>query len=101
MTARIFKPSKSATQSGTAGTKLWVLTFDQETPKELDPLMGWTGSSDLQQQIRLTFASREAAESYAKRKNIDYVVEEPLTTKRKSVSYLDNFSYDRAVPWTH
>ncbi len=55
MPARIYKPAKSATQSGLGRTKLWVLQFEQETPREIEPLMGWTSSGDMRQQIRLTF----------------------------------------------
>ncbi len=55
MPARIYRPTKSATQSGLARTKLWVLQFEQETPREIEPLMGWTSSGDMRQQIRLTF----------------------------------------------
>ena len=66
MRARIYKPAKTAMSSGTAKTRTWVLEFAPETPREVDPLMGWTSSNDTQAQVRLTFESREAAEAYAK-----------------------------------
>src|SRR5919206_4380379 len=50
-TARIYKPAKTAMQSGTARTKQWLLEFDREQPREIEPLMGWTRSGDTRQQL--------------------------------------------------
>ena len=61
MRARIFLPPKSAMQSGLAGTHRWVLQYEPETQKIRDRLMGWTGSDDMRQQIKLTFESKDAA----------------------------------------
>ncbi|GJE59941.1 ETC complex I subunit [Methylobacterium trifolii] len=100
--ARIFQPTKDASQSGMARTKLWLLEFDQTGPRETDPLMGWTGSSDMLQQVRLEFETREEAIAYAKRAGIAYRVEEPQkTVMRKGLSYSDNFKFNRTAPWTH
>ena len=52
MTARIFKPAKTAMQSGEARTKEWVLEFEPAAPRDIDPLMGWTSSRDMQTQVR-------------------------------------------------
>ncbi len=101
MPARIFKPSRTAMQSGKAKTRDWVLEFEAETPRETDPLMGWTSSSDMKQQVRLTFDTREEAEAYAKRKQIDYTVFEPKQASAKSKSYSDNFRWGRNTNWTH
>ena len=60
MRARIYKPAKNAMQSGKARTKQWVLEYEPESPRTIDPLMGWTSSSDTQSQVRLRFESREA-----------------------------------------
>ncbi len=65
MSARIYMPGRTATQSGTARTKLWVLEFDPEMPREVEPLMGWTSSGDIKSQIRLRFGSKEDAVAYA------------------------------------
>ena len=59
--ARIFRPSRDATQSGLARTKQWILEFDQTSPREIDPLMGWNGSADMMQQVRLEFDTEEEA----------------------------------------
>ncbi|WP_292900108.1 MULTISPECIES: ETC complex I subunit [unclassified Nitratireductor] len=101
MSARIFSPAKTAMQSGKAKTGLWVLEFDPEIPRKIDPLMGYTTSSDMKSQVRLTFESRQEAIAYAERNGIPFRVEEPHKPKRRQVSYADNFRYDRKTPWTH
>ena len=101
MLARIYQPTKSAMQSGKARTKKWVLEFEPEQPREIEPLMGWTSSSDMRQQIVLDFDTREEAVSYAKAHNIPYQVFEPLVSAPKVKSYSDNFRFDRKIPWSH
>lgn len=101
MRARIFLPPKSAMQSGLARTHRWVLQYEPEKAKVRDPLMGWTGSDDMHQQIRLTFDSREAAISYAEAEGIAYDVEIPAVRIKRPKSYADNFRADRKENWTH
>jgi hypothetical protein len=101
MPARIYKPARNAMQSGKAKTKNWVLEFEPEAPRETDPLMGWTSSGDMKQQVKLTFATREESESYARRKGIAYTVYEPKQASVKSKSYSDNFRWGRDTNWTH
>ena len=101
MSARIYKPAKGATQSGLARTRRWLLEFDQTTAREIEPLMGWTSSGDMRQQLRLRFATREEAIAYAEREGIAYRVEEPNEVARRTMSYSDNFKFSRATPWTH
>lgn len=101
MAARIFKPAKNAMQSGLGRTKLWVLEFDPATPREIEPLMGWTSSRDTRQQLRLRFATKEEAIAFAEREKIAYRVEEPNEPARRVMSYSDNFKFNRATPWTH
>lgn len=101
MTARIYKPAKTAMQSGTAKTKLWVLDFEPAAAKKVEPLMGWTSSSDMQQQVRLRFASKEEAIAYCELNGIAYRVFEPKQPKRRVIAYADNFAYSRLTPWTH
>lgn len=103
MTARIFRPAKSAMSSGMAKTHDWVLEFPNETGRDVDPLMGWTSSSDMQAQVRMRFPTKEAALDYAKERGIDSVVTEPKTRKpniRKG-GYGENFATDRKGAWTH
>ena len=88
-------------QSGTARTGRWVLEFEPEQPRRIDPLMGYTSSGDMKSQIRLTFETREEAVAYAEKNGIAYQVTEPKEAKRRQISYAENFRYDRKIPWTH
>ena len=99
--ARIYKPARTATQSGTARTKLWLLEFEQTSPREIEPLMGWTSSADTNQQIRLWFDTKEEAVAYATREGIAFRIEEPHEAKRRTISYADNFKFNRVGQWTH
>ena len=101
MVARIFKPARTAMQSGDAKTRIWMLEFEPETPREADPLMGWTSSDDTRRQLRLNFETREEAVAYAEREGIPYIVEEPATRKVQPKAYADNFRFDRIGNWTH
>src|SRR5579864_248102 len=60
MTARIFKPAKNAMQSGHAKTKDWQLDYEPEQPRFVEPLMGWTSSGDMKQQVTLRFEDRKS-----------------------------------------
>ncbi|MGE0341415.1 MAG: ETC complex I subunit [Xanthobacteraceae bacterium] len=101
MIARIYKPAKTAMQSGEARTKLWVLDYEPEQPRRVEPLMGWTSSSDMRQQVRLRFATREDAIAYAEKNAIPYQLSEPHKKAAKKIAYADNFSYRRMGQWTH
>ena len=101
MIARIYKPAKSSMQSGTAGTHDWVLDYEPEQPREVEPLMGWTSSTDMRQQVRLTFPTKEEAIAYAERHGIPFRVSEPHKRGMQIKSYADNFKSDRKQPWTH
>ncbi len=97
MTARIYRPAKTAMQSGRAKTKQWVLEFEPASPKSNDPLMGWTSSGDTKQQLRLQFPTREEAVAYAEARGIAYVVNEPHTDPLKSKSYAANFAWNKTT----
>ncbi|MGE5536070.1 MAG: ETC complex I subunit [Acidobacteriota bacterium] len=101
MTARIYKPSKTAMQSGKAKTKDWVLDFEPQEPRTVEPLMGWTSSGDTRQQVRLLFDTKEEAIAYCERNGIAYQVFEPEPQIRPRIAYADNFSYKRRDAWTH
>ena len=96
--ARIYRPAKTAMQSGRAKTRVWLLEYEP-APKFADPLMGWTGNADTRQQLRIKFSTQEAAEEYAKTNGIPYELELPHTRELQRKSYADNFAFDR-VP-TH
>jgi hypothetical protein len=101
MTARIFKPAKNAMQSGTAKTKEWQLDYEPEQPCTIEPLMGWTSSGDMKQQLSLRFESKEEAVAYCEREGIPYQVSEPKEPARRQPAYADNFAFRRGEPWTH
>ena len=101
MSARIYKPAKNAMQSGHANTKSWVLEFEQEAAKKVEPLMGWTSSFDTRQQLRLRFDTKEEAIAYCERNGIAYQVSEDKPTARRVISYADNFAFHRRDAWTH
>lgn len=101
MVARIYRPARTAMQSGKAQAKDWLLVYEPEVAKRVEPLMGYTSSSDMKAQIRLSFDTRDQAIDYAMRNAIPYRVEEPQEAKRRKVAYSDNFKYDRGQPWTH
>ena len=101
MTARIYKPAKTAMQSGQAKTKEWALDYEPDSPAEVEPLMGWTSTSDTKRQILLQFATKEEAVAYCERHGIAYQVFETPQQPRRGLSYADNFAQTRRGAWTH
>jgi len=88
--AKIYKPTKTAMQSGKRNSKNWLLTFDTLNTG-VNPLMGWETSKDTMSEVKLEFPSKEQAINYAKKNNIDYYVIEPQKRKFIKKSYADNF----------
>ena len=101
MLARIFRPAKTAMQSGRANTKEWVLEFEPASARVSDPLMGWTVSTDMNGQVRLMFDTRDEAVAYAQRHGIAFELLAPKEARRIVKAYADNFAYTRREPWTH
>lgn len=103
MRARIYQPARTAMQSGTAKTHVWLLEFAPATAREVDPLMGWTSSSDTQTQVRLRFETREEAIAYAQAQGIEATVTEPKPRQAniRARGYGENFATDRRGAWTH
>ena len=101
MQVRIFRPAKTAMQSGRANTKRWLLEFEPASARRVEPLMGWTSSADTRTQLRLWFASKEEAVAYAQREGLMYTLEEPRERRLKPRGYGDNFAYGRRGRWTH
>lgn len=90
--ATIYRPSKTAMQSGKARTKQWLLVYKTES-KVIDNIMGWTGSSDMKsQEVRLSFDTQEEAVNYAKREGIEYkLIQERPAKPKKCLPYVKNF----------
>jgi hypothetical protein len=101
MTARIYLPSRNVMQSGRANAQRWILEFTSDLPKTAEPLMGWTTSADTKEQVKLQFASKEAAIAYAEKRGLVYEVIEPPPERPKTKSYSDNFRWGKPENWTH
>jgi len=101
MTARIYRPAPNAMQSGEGNSKRWMLVSEPASPREIEPLMGYTSSRDMDAQVKLYFDTLEEAEAYAQRAGIPYRVHTPHEPTPKRTVYSDNFRSDRKTPWTH
>ncbi len=101
MAVRIYKPAKTAMQSGEARTREWLLEFEPESPSTPEPLMGWISSADTKSQVRLEFDTKEEAIAFATREGLAYTVIEPKPRKPIRKSYADNFRFGRTGNWTH
>jgi len=101
LVARIYRPAKTAMQSGKAKTKDWLLDFEPESARLPDPLVGWAQSKDMNGEVSLSFESREEAVAYAQAHGIPFRVMEPPQVKRVIKAYADNFAFNRKQSWTH
>lgn len=103
MRARIYRPARNAMTSGMAKTRNWILEYAPASARDVDPLMGWTSSSDTQAQVRLRFETKEAALDYAEAHGIDATVIDPHKRKPniRPRGYGENFATERRGPWTH
>jgi hypothetical protein len=101
MTARIYKPARTAMQSGQANTKEWMLDYEPEQAPTIEPLMGWTSSTDMKQEVHMSFDTKEEAVAFCERNGIPYQVFETKPPVRPRISYSDNFAYPRREAWTH
>ncbi len=91
MAARIYQRERNAMQSGKARSNEWLLEFESARPKRPDPLTGWAGGAETQEQVILTFPSLEAARAYAAKYGIDAHIVPPAEPKLKLQAYADNF----------
>jgi hypothetical protein len=101
MLARIFRPAKTAMQSGKAKTKSWVLEFEPSAARRPDPLMGWTQTTDMSGQVRINFDSAEDAVAYCQKHGIAFRLFDDKPAKRIIKAYADNFAFQRKQSWTH
>jgi len=101
MVARIYSPAKTAMQSGKSKSTHWVLQYEPAAARMIDPLMGYTSTTDMNGQVSISFPSLEEAEAFAARHGIAYQVLPNHEAKRCKISYSDNFRSNRSQPWTH
>ena len=88
--AKIYKPTRTAMQSGDRNTKNWLLEFDTLNTG-INPLMGWETSNDTMSEVKLEFSTKEQAINFAKKNNIIYYIAQTQNTKIIKKSYSDNF----------
>ena len=101
MQVRIYQPPKNAMQSGRGNESRWLLEPEPESARQVEPLMGWTSSSDMASQLHLWFDSKEEAIAYAQSHGLMYSLEEPAKRAFRPKAYADNFRSDRRHRWTH
>ena len=89
--AKIYIPSKTATQSGLGKVDKWILEFESKDTS-INPLMGWESSNDTMGEVKLEFSTKDKAIEYAKNNNISYKVVEPNKRKFIIKSYAENFT---------
>ena len=95
--ARIYRPSKSAMQSGRAQTHMWLLEYEPVTRRDPDPLMGWSSARDTLNEVQMRFRTLEEAVAFAEKHALDYTIIKPQASTPKAKSYADNFRYGRIV----
>ncbi len=93
MQVKIFRPTKSVTQSGKNNVKKWlVVPIVADDARVIEPTMGWITSTDTNSQLHLAFSTKEEAIKFAQEKGFEYEVEEPKTSSIKQKSYAANFT---------
>ena len=88
---KIYKPTKTAMQSGIAKSNIWILEYIVGKTG-INPLMGWESSKNTLSELKLKFSSKDNAIKYAKKNKIDYEVIDPKSRKVIKKSYADNFT---------
>ena len=89
--AKIYKPTKTAMQSGLGKLDKWLLEFKTKNTG-ISPLMGWESSTDTLSELKLEFSTKELAVEYAKKNKIKYNLIEYNKKKIVKKSYSDNFT---------
>lgn len=101
MLAKIYRPAKTAMQSGKANSLRWVLEFESSAGLKPEDLMGWASSVDPSGQVRLSFETQEQAVDFARNHAIPHRVIAPKEPARIIKAYSDNFAFRRREPWSH
>ena len=89
--AKIYKPSKTAMQTGLKKFEKWILEYITDDPT-ISPLMGWESSTDTFSELKMDFTTKEKAIEYAKKNQIEFELIEPKERKIVKKSYADNFT---------
>jgi hypothetical protein len=89
--ARIYQRYRNGMQASRAATDEWVLEFESKAARRPDPLTGWSGGADTQNQVHIVFPTLEEAKAYAEREGVDVHIVPASTKTLKLQSYADNF----------
>ena len=89
--ARISELERKTTQSGKAKAGVWQLEFERREGQRPDPLTGWNGSGDTDPQVRLNFATKEAAIAYCRKHGFAFHLVPAAPVSLKIQAYSDNF----------
>ncbi len=89
--AKIYKPAKTAMQSGLKKFDKWILEFITNDPT-INPLMGWESSNDTMSELKMEFQTKDLALEYARKNKIEFELIEPQNRKVVKKSYSDNFT---------
>ncbi len=87
-TVRIYRPTKTAMQSGLRNTQRWLLDFESGDAQV-------AGSHDTTRQLRMWFDSKDEAIAFAKKKGFEYRVIEPQARPLRPRAYADNFAFKK------
>ncbi|KAG9238491.1 ETC complex I subunit conserved region-domain-containing protein [Amylocarpus encephaloides] len=90
---RIYRPAKTATQSGEWHGHHWRMDWDilQKGHRWENPLMGWQSSGDFMQGTHMNFKTKEDAVRFAEKQGYEYFVQVPNTRKIAPKAYANNF----------
>jgi len=94
-TVRIYRPAKTATQSGDWHGHHWRMDWDilHKGHRWENPMMGWQSSADMMQGTHLNFKSKEDAILFAQKQGYEYFVQEPNIRKFIPKAYANNFMH--------
>ncbi|AHC73308.1 hypothetical protein P856_60 [Candidatus Endolissoclinum faulkneri L5] len=101
MIVRIYKPGKTALNSAWGENKAWILECCPDSRRIPEPLMGWVSAKDTNNQIRITFDSKEEAVAFARRNGLNFNLQDSREHKLTPKSYAHNFAFNRRSQWTH
>ncbi|KAJ4341305.1 ndufs4 NADH dehydrogenase Fe-S protein subunit [Ascochyta clinopodiicola] len=92
---RIYKPAKTATQSGNWTSEHWLMDWDvlAKGHRWENPLMGWASSADFMNGQRIEFKSKQDAINFANKQGYEYFVQEPNVRKFVPKAYANNFTH--------
>ncbi|MES2961755.1 MAG: NADH dehydrogenase ubiquinone Fe-S protein 4 [Pseudomonadota bacterium] len=93
MKVKIFRPAKSAMQSGKRNIKKWLMEpIEENNIRSVSPVTGWVSASNTSSQLEFVFENKEEAIKFAEKRGFEYEVEEPKEAVVVKKSYAANFT---------